>query len=145
MAEWYADEETPDRGVWWWALEHAGHPCCYLRALMPGDFAPGRAVTPRHVLHLDGSRATEGCPVVCGTCGEVPLIDELEPIERATGQQGAIEAFRSRRAPWPRQTDIASCWECLAPPRMVTEVADVPGAGIVGLCSSCAALYPEEK
>lgn len=143
MPEWYAEDDTPDRGVWWWAVEHRGHPAFYARALMLGDFAPGRAVAPRHVLQLDGAGVTDDEAVACGTCGEAPAACDLEPIERATGQRGFLEACRSRRAPWPKATDPATCWECGAPAREVTEVAEVPAVGVVNVCARCAALYPE--
>lgn len=104
--------EPPPGLEWWWEVQHLGHPAFYLRTLMPGDFAPGRLPAPRHVRLL--VRPAEGLPteVTCGTCGEVPRSEDLEPIERSTGQRGFLGEFRNGRAKWPRQTREASCWMC---------------------------------
>lgn len=106
---WYLDDATPDAGIHCWAVEHRGHPALYLRALLPGDFAPGLLPAIRHVLTLSGERPGS---VTCGTCGEVPAAADLEPIERATGARGFLRPFREGRAPWPRATDPETCWEC---------------------------------
>ena len=108
MSEWYADDTVAPEH--WWAVEHAGHPAFYLRALMPGDFSPGRLPLERHVARLDGSQ--ERLVPLCGTCGTRPLVEALEPIERPTGARGFLAPFRERRAPWPKPTDPNSCWLC---------------------------------
>jgi hypothetical protein len=143
LGEWFKD--GPDRGIWWWALEHDGHPCCYLRALMPGDFAPGRGVAPRHVMGLDGSRppASGGYVLECGTCGEAVAVADLEPIERSTGQRGFLEAFRAGRVKWPRPTDPESCVECCAPRHLCAAVESPRGT--VQACASCAPLVREGR
>lgn len=110
--EWYEEAGTPDAYIWWWALEHNGHPCCYLRALMPGDFRPGARPLTRHVKYLDGVVPNDGESLVCGTCGEVPESKDLEPIERATGDRGHLAPFRSGTAPWAKPTDPQSCYQC---------------------------------
>ena len=117
MSAWYEAPEAPPRGTWWWAVEHRGHPAFYLRALLPGDHAPGRVTAARHVLTLGGLVLDD---VHCGTCGEVPRAEDLEPIERATGDRGHLAAFRDGRVPWPRPTDRRSCWLCSGPARLAT-------------------------
>ncbi len=141
---WYEAEDTPDRGTWWWAVEHKGHPAFYLRSLKPGDFAPGRRPLPRHALmtepfHL---RVADDQPLVCDTCGEAPAVDDLDVIERSTGDSGFLDPFRGRGqyartpVPWPKATNRASCWECGAK-RGVTETV-LTQAGEVRVCESCA-------
>ncbi len=138
--QWYEGPGTPDEGIWLWAIEHMGHPAFYLRALLPGDFAPGRSPAARHVLHLDGAR--DAATPVCGTCDKTPSVDELEPVERSTGDRGFLDAFRSGRAKWPRPTDPATCWECSD--RRVRIAAQVTVDGrAVGMCAGCARLWSE--
>lgn len=106
-------QQQPEPGLdWWWSVLHKDHPAFYLRTLMPGDFAPGRLPAPRHVRFLE--RPAEGLPVevTCGTCGEVPRSEDLEPIERATGHRGFLAEFRCGRARWPNPTKEQSCWMC---------------------------------
>lgn len=136
MTDWFREPGTPDGGIYWWAVEHQGHPCCYLRALMPGDFAPGRRPLARHVLGLDG---VVPAALVCGTCGEAPAAVDLEPIERATGQRGFLAALRSSRRPWPKATDPATCWLCSSPGQRADRTAPVgPAGAMVAVCSPCA-------
>ncbi len=144
MPEWHEAEGAPDRGTWWWAVEHRGHPAFYLRTLMPGDFAPGRLPASRHVLQLDGTRAAQDRSATCGSCGELPAAADLEPIERATGDRGHLQPRRDGRAPWPRATDPASCWLCCAPPRFVTRDAEVDGVA-VRVCAGCGAHLDEGR
>ena len=133
---WYREVGTPDVGIYWWAIEHQGHPAFYLRALMPGDFGPGCLPLPRHALALDGTVPDE---VRCGTCGEVPGVAELEPVERATGQRGFLQALRSGRRPWPKATDPATCWLCCNPREKADRRAPVgPAGGMVTVCAGCA-------
>jgi hypothetical protein len=96
---------------WWWAVSHLGHPAFYLRALMPGDFAPGRAPLPRHVRPLRGPSWPPPASVTCGTCGQEPDGADLDVLERATGARGFLAQFRAGRRPWPPAT-TAACWEC---------------------------------
>lgn len=112
------------------------HPAFYLRTLMPGDFAPGRLPAPRHVRLLE--RPETGLPeeVRCGTCGEIPRAEDLEPIERQTGARGFLDAFRRGLAKWPQATRAESCWMCSgqAP---ATEQASARGTDIT-VCAGCA-------
>ena len=121
---------------WWWLVLHADHPAFYLRALMPGDFAPGRLPAPRHVRLLE--RPETGLPeeVRCGTCGEIPRAEDLEPVERQTGARGFLDAFRRGLAKWPQATRSESCWMCSghAP---ATEQASARGTDIT-VCAGCA-------
>lgn len=110
--EWYEEPSAPDQGEWWWAVEHRGHPAFYLRALLPGDFAPGRLPLPRHVRTLTGE---EDDDPVCGTCAETPVAEDLDIVERATGRRGFLTEQRAQRQPWPKPTDPASCWLCSDP------------------------------
>jgi len=129
-----APEPPPDL-EWWWSIEHHGHPAFYLRTLMPGDFAPGRLPAPRHVRLLERG---EGLPteVRCGTCGEIPRSEDLEPVERQTGHRGFLADYRSGRALWPKQTVPESCWMCSgrAP---ATSQARLRGTDVM-VCAACA-------
>ena len=107
---WY-DDETIDRGVWWWAVEHEGHPAFYLRSLMAGDFAPGETPDERHILKLDGKNPP-ATNLKCGTCNKKVAGEDLVPIERATGNRRALDVFRTRRHRWPKRSDRAGCWLC---------------------------------
>lgn len=130
---WFETADSPPDDIWWWAVEHAGHPAYYLRALIPGDFAPGRTPAPRHVLQLDGSRPAVG-PVPCGTCAAIPDPAELEPYERRTGISGFLEGFRRGDSLWPGATSETSCWEC-SHPRIEAEV-EIDGQ-TVRTCGRC--------
>ena len=123
---------------WWWLVEHATatpHPAFYMRSLMPGDFAPGRLPAPRHVRLLERG---EGLPteVRCGTCGEIPRSEDLEPVERQTGQRGFLDGFRSGRSRWPLPTKEAACWLCSGRAPAVT-VVRLRGTD-VRVCEGCA-------
>ena len=135
-AVWYDDPGTPDAGTWWWAVEHQGHPAFYLRALLPGDFAPGRSPAPRHAATLKGDQCREKKPVTCGTCGRVPEAGDLEPVERRTGDVGFLRPFREGHGPWPRPTDPATCWLCGCPPQVAYLVLETPG-GKAQACAGC--------
>lgn len=137
--EWY-DVEPPDSGVWWWAVEHQGHPAFFLRTLMPGDFGPGRLPLSRHVRSLEGE---EDAAPDCGTCGETPEAADLEIIERRTGAQGFLDQYRSGRARWPTATPPGTCWLCCdrTAPAVVTKPG--PGGRDVALCAGCAHLVGE--
>jgi hypothetical protein len=136
MSHWYEENGTPESGTYWWAVEHRGHPAFYLRALLPGDFAPGRQVAPRHVLSLAGVQATG--PATCGTCGEVPASEDLDVVERRTGNRGFPIEQRAGRRAWPRATDPASCWLCSTRQQPATVVVEQPH-GEVAVCARCAA------
>ena len=136
-AAWYEAPESPERAILWWAVEHRGHPAFYLRALLAGDFAPGRAPVARHAASLDGAQYREGRPVTCGTCETDPDVDDLEPIERATGTRGFLAVFRSGERPWPKATDPSTCWLCGCPPRQAYLVVETPG-GESRSCEKCA-------
>lgn len=112
------------------------HPAFYLRTLMPGDFAPGRLPAPRHVRPL--VRPAEGLPseVTCGTCGEVPRSEDIEIVERETGQRGFLAEYRSGRAKWPKPTAEASCWGCSGHAPAVENI-ELRGS-TVRVCANCA-------
>lgn len=137
--QWYEGPGTPDP-IFWWAVEHQGHPAFYLRALMAGDFAPGAGgPKPRHVVDLEGELVTE---VRCGTCELVPDPDDLEPIERSTGFGGFLGDLRRGRARWPSPTNEATCWECSdkrKSPRVDFEVGRGARKIRVKVCDRCGA------
>jgi hypothetical protein len=133
---WYQEDGAPDVGKWWWAIEHRGHPAFYLRALMAGDFAPGRRPAARHARALDGSRVHGD--LLCGTCGAIPDSVELEPIERHTGQRGFLQERRVGRKPWPPATEASSCWECSNRRIPATEDFALEEGVTVKVCGQCA-------
>lgn len=125
---WY-EQSGPDRRIWWWAIEHLGHPAYYLRTLLPGDFAPDqRGPLSRHACGLSG-RLELVDPVRCGTCGQVPAVGDLEAIERKTGRADFLAARRRGHAPWGPPTDPDSCWLCSDRQRRALIV--VPAAGVI--------------
>lgn len=130
---WYLEQDGPDP-EWWWAIEHKAHPAFYLRALMPGDFAPGRSPRPRHALTLLGRRAA--APLVCGTCGQEPEAESLEPIERFTGDRGFLDQYRTGAGRWPAGTDEDTCWLCGDPAQLVNH-EDVVDGQRVRVCRRC--------
>lgn len=140
--DWYEEPGTPDIGTWWWALEHRGHPAFYLRALMPGDFAPGTSgPLARHVADLSGAQVAEGKPVTCGTCGQTFSDDDddyWDVVERQTGALGFLDALRSGKVRWPGATDPAACWLCSAPRKRAYLMVETPG-GRARACEQCAA------
>lgn len=128
MSAWYVGPRTPGLELWW-AVEHRGHPAFYLRALMPGDFAPGQAgPLTRHASDLEGVPMAH---VLCETCGARPDPADLEPIERATGDRGHLARLRQGLDRWPPPTDPASCYLCSDPGRTVDET---------GHCAACSPL-----
>jgi len=132
MATWYEDPRVPSDQLWW-AVEHAGHPAFYLRALMPGDFAPGQ-VGPlaRHVHGLDGRQLDV---VQCGTCKVLePIPQLLAPIERRTHARGFLDGYRNGAGRWPSPTSPATCWLC-SNPRVAAD-HEVSGRSV---CAACAA------
>ena len=143
MIEWYEEEGTPDPAIWWWAILHQGHPAFYLRALMPGDFAPGHRPLARHAVTLDGSRPEE--PLVCGTCELAPEPEDLEPIERATGNGGFLDEFRRGRTPWRTPTDPASCWLCSTKRLAANVPVTLESGDAVMMCAGCAAHQPRGR
>jgi len=136
VTEWY-DVEPPDSGIWWWAVEHIGHPAFYLRTLMPGDFAPGRLPLARHVADLEGG---EDADPVCGTCGHVPALSgALEIIERRTGARGFLEPYRAS-GKWPAATPADTCWLCCDRSSPPTIAREGPAGREIKLCAACAPL-----
>lgn len=136
VIEWYREAGTPDAGIFWWAIEHQGHPAFFARALMPGDFAPGRGPLPRHLAGLDGAAVAEAR---CGLCDEVPAPGDLEAIERNTGNRGFLAPYRTGRVRWPAATDPASCWQCSSRKEPATATAELGGGTAVAVCEKCAA------
>ena len=136
---WYSVDNGVAHGILWWAVEHQGHPAYYLRALMVGDFRPeGQGPLARHVHDLDGAQV-EMQPAPCGTCGQVPNPNDLEPIERVTNVRGFLARVRlplgdPGRVAWPRPTPTTACWLCNNP----RVPADHTAKGR-RVCSTCAA------
>lgn len=122
---------------WWWLVEHRGHQAFYMRTLMPGDFAPGRLPSTRHVRLLE--RPADGLPteVRCGTCLEIPRSEDLEVIERSTGGRGFLDGFRSGRSRWPSPTRDESCWMCSDRQAPAIGEARLRGTD-VRVCARCA-------
>lgn len=153
--KWYEVPGTPNPGIWWWGVQHKGHAAWFQRAVMAGDFGPGRLPLPRHVLTLDAVRLEENEKPRCGTCGEVPDSRDLEPVERSTGLGGWLRIYRAALKPWPKPTDPKRCWECCHRDLPVTDQVVIhkhhqfgrtkrqptedEAALTVGVCASCAA------
>jgi len=99
----------------WWDILHNGHHAWYQRALIAGDFKPG--LTPRGDYVVDeAGRAGDPAHVPhCATCGEVPDVNALEALERASGKTDFLEEYRSRRREWPAPTSALTCWWCNCP------------------------------
>jgi hypothetical protein len=105
----------PEPNDWCWAIEHEGHLAWYQRALMRGDFAPGSKPLPNYVLQLDGTLPDPEKPPKCGTCGKVPSVQELVPVDRHTGTRSVLTPFRLGLAEWPPPTDPETCYVCNCP------------------------------
>jgi hypothetical protein len=97
-------------------------------------------------------------PVRCGTCGEIPRSDDLEPIERCTRHREYLRVTRRGDRPWPPPTPQGTCWLCsnqrIVPEHAVDEglLAELHGiavrgraAGQVDLCGRCAAFVEKAR
>jgi hypothetical protein len=106
----------PSKADWPWLILHNDHPAWYQRALLPGDFAPGRMPMPNYILTLTGEIPKLG-QVRCGTCKKKPAVEDLEPVERTTGQTGFLDRYRygRRPVPWPEGLNPTNCWNCNNP------------------------------
>lgn len=113
----------------WWEILHGDHHAWFQRSLMAGDFKPGLPPRSEYIVDEDGRVADPDVVPTCGTCGVVPRVEELEPVERITGVRGFLSQFRARLRPWPKPTNPATCWHCNCPGPVVA----------AGLCSSCIA------
>jgi hypothetical protein len=110
-------DETPMSGECWWVILHRGrdgelHHAWYQRALIKGDFKPGLAPRGDYIVDADGRAADPMVTPLCLTCHTIPDVDDLEPFERATGDDGFLIDFRLGRRPWPKPTDPLTCWHC---------------------------------
>lgn len=99
-------------GEWPWLITHLGHDAWYQRALLTGDFAPGKAPVSNYALTLDGALPDPEAPMTCGTCGQTPSASDLNATDRATGKAEFLAAFRGGQARWLKGTDPATCAYC---------------------------------
>lgn len=113
---------VPNVGEWPWLVVHGEHMAWYMRSFLIGDFSPGRQPIPNYVMELDGDLLAPGDVPTCGTCGQTPDADDLNVIERATGADRFLEAFRNGTRPWPPPTDPSTCWYCNGPMPQVKEL-----------------------
>jgi len=98
-----------------WIVQHNGHVAWYQRALMIGDLAPGRTAAPWHVVYHDGRVAAPYESPVCPTCNAVPMTDELQVIEIATGSRMFLAPYRALQVAWPVPKEQKNCWWCNLP------------------------------
>jgi hypothetical protein len=126
------EAETP------WRIEHLGHFAWFQRSFLAGDFAPGKIPLGNYVI-VNGRAMDPGETPVCGTCGEVPRVEDLEPVDHATEDRGFLDRFRRGLVPWKRagRTDPSTCWWCNFPGPLVVD------QGPVKLCAGCAAHLKE--
>lgn len=96
----------------WWEILHGGHHAWYQRALLRGDFRPGLIPCAHYIVDKEGRAADPTTTPTCETCGEVPDVNDLEAVERATGKAGFLESCRSGKRPWPEPTNPLTCWWC---------------------------------
>jgi len=101
-------------GEWPWVVMHGEHPAWYQRSLIVGDFAPGRIPASNYAVSLDGDIFGPDERPFCGTCLAEPLTDELDVMERSTGNSSFLSLYRNpnHRLPWPPPTNPATCWYC---------------------------------
>ena len=97
-----------------WEIEHDGHHAWFQRALLVGDFAPGRVPSPRFVGYPNG-HAHPDVPPTCSTCGAVPETRDLVAVEIETDDSFFLAAFREGLKKWPKPTDPNTCWWCNSP------------------------------
>ena len=128
---------TPSTGSYPWLILHGKHDAWYQRALLRGDFAPGTEPLPNYVLALDGTRPDPSETPCCGTCGKVPKVEDLTPVERETKRQNFLDVFRNRHhpdwRPWSKagRTKPDSCYVC----NSLDEVLSI--SGYIKLCAHC--------
>lgn len=120
-----------------WRIEHLGHLAWYQRALVAGDFAPGRVPISEYIVDEFGRSANPLSTPKCLTCGVVPGVDDLQSEEVTTKRRGQLHRYRLLmgnpvRLPWPEPTDPTTCFWCNSPTAPVVTVG-------VRLCVGCAA------
>jgi hypothetical protein len=98
-----------------WAVFHIGHFAWHQRALLPGDFAPGRKVAAWHIVYPDGKVAHPYDSPKCSTCGVTPETSELEVVEKSTGERMFLAPYRALQRPWPQPKNPKNCWWCNLP------------------------------
>lgn len=121
----------------WWTILHNGHFAWYQRALVSGDFKPGKTPRSEYIVDEDGREADFAATPKCTTCGEVPKVEDLEPVERVTQQRGYLDPYRSGREPWRAGTNDNTCFRCNNPAQLAVE--NPP------LCKQCEAYLRENS
>lgn len=119
-----------------WSIVHMvgrPHEAWRQRALLPGEFKPGRAPSARFIVWPDGRPGHPDETPRCLGCDEVPRVQDLEPVEIATNKRGYLAVYRRNERDWPEvRTD--TCWWC-----------NVEGAsGSPPLCSRCVEFLKKE-
>lgn len=97
-----------------WHVFHGPHLAWRQRAVMVGDFAPGRLPSAWYVVDAEGRSADPVSVPTCETCGAVPKVESLTVVEVATGERSFLARVRDMGR-WPRPTDPATCWWCNCP------------------------------
>ncbi len=120
-----------------WQVWHAPdgvqpHRAFRLRALLIGNFRPGRVIRGFMVIAPDGHPPRPLTdPVKCQVCDLVPDVNDLAVECRITGQRQWLAPYRRGLRKWPRPRWEDRCWWCQAPDSDV--YAD-------GLCPRCTSL-----
>jgi hypothetical protein len=113
-----------------WTILHKGHLAWNQRSLLPGDFRPGYPPKSWYIVWADGRASDPYETPHCVTCGEVPDVNDLEPVETSTALMGFLDIYRRGIRPWPRPTREDTCWWCNSPAPLTN---DHPP-----LCAQCA-------
>jgi hypothetical protein len=110
---------VPDQYEWPWLIQHHRndgqiHDAWYQRALICGDFAPGRrGVLATYIATLDGRIPGPNEALRCGTCNQRLQADDVDAVERITGETGFLRTFRLGRRPWPlTESREQNCYHC---------------------------------
>jgi hypothetical protein len=99
-----------------WLIMHddgvTDHIAWYQRAMLCGDFEPGGVPLPNYAIAVDGTELDPEASPVCDGCALVPVIDELRPVDRATGMDTFLDPFRSGAISWSLagKTNPVACW-----------------------------------
>lgn len=116
----------------YWTILHRGHHAWYQRSLLAGDFRPGLTPRSEYIVDVEGRNADPAAVPRCSTCSEIPDVNDLEPMDRESGERGFLDRYRAadvrRREPWPKPTANHTCWHCNCP-------GPVDEAGMCGACA----------
>ena len=125
--------DAPPAELWPWLVLHGEHVAWYQGALVRGDFQPGRRPIPNYVVMPDGTLPDPGEALACGTCGDEPLVEDLTPVERATGDRDCLTPFRRGLIPWSKagHTHASTCYACNDPTEALSQ------DGYIKLCVRC--------